>query len=140
MVNDLLDVLPLVRPVHESRELLATETMSAIGPGNIGALNIAGSFAGAQRTEAEADRTKEAAAGRKFKIDQQAMSAHGSDDVAETDLSADRDADGHYLPGERTDQQTADDRSADNAKQQADRIRRAADANGERGTTLDLNA
>ncbi len=140
MVNDLLDVLLLVRLAFETRESRARGTMSTIGPGSIGALNLAGSFAGAQRTEADADRTKEAAAGRKFKIDQQAMSAHESDDVAETDLSADRDADGHYLPGERADQQTTDDRAADAAKQHADRMRRAADANGERGTALDLDA
>ena len=111
--------------------------MSAIGPGSIGALNLAGSLAGSQRNGAEADRIKSDAAERKFQIDQREMSAHSLDDVSETGLSADRDADGRQLHGESPEQgQTTDEMPSRPAKT----LRRGQDALGERGRLLDLEA
>jgi hypothetical protein len=108
--------------------------MSTIGPGSIGALNIAGSFAGAQRTESQADGAKAAAAQRKFQVDQNAMSAHALEDVGEADLTSERDPDGRlpYGAGRRSEQGDDDD-----SQQTAPRPQ---DAFGERGATLDLEA
>lgn len=108
--------------------------MSGISPGNIGALNLAGSFAGAQRGDAHTDRNKADSAEQKFKIDQQAMAAHSTDDVAEADLSPERDADGR-LPYSQTPR--PDDHSEDSDEHQPER---GPDAFGERGGSLDLEA
>lgn len=115
--------------------------MSSISPGSIGALNLVGSFAGAQRNDAEADHAKAESAERKFQLDQRALSAHSLDDVAEAELSSDRDADGRQLysepePQDETDQAAALQEDAANLVRSAGR----PDALGERGRLLDLEA
>ena len=107
--------------------------MSAIGPGTVGSLNLAGSLAGAQQTRAHGDRTKAEGSQRTFQIDQQTLSAHGLDDVAEAELSRDRDADGR-LPYERQEPGGSRDQSSRSSAQPQP----APDAFGERGRTLDL--
>ena len=111
--------------------------MSVIGPGNIASLNLAGSLAGAQRTNAADGEQKADAADRRFQLDQRALSAKSLGDVAETDRSADRDADGRtpYQDAERT--VRADDKGRDEPPRS---LRAAADAFGERGSQLDLEA
>jgi hypothetical protein len=110
--------------------------MSAIGPGNVGPLNIAGSFAGAQRASADPDREKAEAAVQKFQTDQQALAAHGLSDVAEAELAGDRDADGRSALGSFGSEPT--NPPQDHAPEQQGR--RAPDAMEERGTVLDLEA
>ena len=109
--------------------------MSAIGPGNIGALNLAGSAAGAQRAEADTNQNRADAAGRKFQIDQKKLSSQSLDDVAETELSSERDPDGR-LPYERNHSEQSERDNSD-AKEKSDR---APDAFGDRGNSLDLEA
>lgn len=110
--------------------------MSILGPGNIGALNLAGSIAGTQRNGAAADREKEVAADRNNQINQQAQAAHNHEDIAETDLNADRDADGRLLYAEAPGSGEAGETSEDAPKDPL----RPTDAFGERGNTLDLEA
>ena len=111
--------------------------MSAIGPGSIGALNIAGSFAGSQRSsETQTDRAKAESADQKFQIDQKAMSAHSLGDVAETDLSAERDPDGRMPYGELAEKRD----SAELEEERRLRSGGSEDAFGERGGSLDLEA
>jgi len=112
------------------------ETMSSIGPGNIGALNIAGSFAGAQRTEAETNRSKAEAATQRGQVDPKSMSTEAVDDVAEADLSEERDPDGRMSYGGSW---TSDD-SPDTSRDQTKQPDAVPDAFGERGNSLDLEA
>ncbi len=109
--------------------------MSSIGFNNIGAMNLAGSAAGAQRTEAHANSNKAEAAGRKFQLDGQSMSAHSLDDVVEADLSSERDADGREAFGERN-RPEADGEDTSGTRETST----APDALGERGGSLDLEA
>ncbi|NOX56811.1 MAG: hypothetical protein GXP27_20690 [Planctomycetes bacterium] len=108
--------------------------MSAIGPGTLGALNVAGSVAGTQQPQAHTDRAREESAQRAFQIDQLLLSSRDVDDVAETALSRDRDADGR-LPYEPQGQPSADDENAESKSS-----KRSPDAFGERGRALDLEA
>ena len=116
--------------------------MSAIGPGTLGALNLAGSLAGAQQSHAHTDRSKETGTQRAFQIDREVMSSHDLDDVAETDLSRDRDADGRMsygrTPHEETDEGSTE--TEDTGREQGQKPLRTPDAFGERGLTLDLEA
>ena len=109
--------------------------MSSIGSANVGALNLAGSLAGTQRSEADADRVKADSADRKFQIDQQSLSARGMDDVAETDLSTDRDADGRLPYGQMSNPEDAVQSDGEHSSEHRNR-----DASGERGIALDLQA
>ena len=106
--------------------------MSAIGPGQFGPINVAGSFAGAQRNNADADRVKETASARAAQADLKAAASKG-DDVSEAELSSDRDPDGRadYVP-ERPDGGEADPGDAGGS------ARRPLDPSGERGTRLDV--
>ncbi|HID22971.1 MAG TPA: hypothetical protein EYP14_11305 [Planctomycetaceae bacterium] len=108
--------------------------MSAIGPGTLGALNVAGSAAGAQHSQAHVDRTREESAQRTFQVDQQLLSSRDVDDVAETLLSRDRDADGR-LPYEPPAEGSAEDEETTPPSS-----KRSPDAFGERGRALDLEA
>lgn len=105
--------------------------MSTIGPGQFGPINVAGSFAGAQRNNADADRVKETAAARAAQVDLKAAAAKG-DDVSEAELSSDRDPDGRadYVP-KRPDGGDADPGHAGAQD-------RPVDSSGERGTRLDV--
>lgn len=109
--------------------------MSAIGPGTLGALNVAGSVAGAQQPQAHADRAREESAQRTFQIDQQLLSSRDVDDVSETALSRDRDADGRMPYEPPTGQPAAEDDDRDSKPP-----KRSRDAFGERGRALDLEA
>jgi|GEM_PF-5899392 len=117
--------------------------MSAIGSGNLGAVNLAGSLAGAQRTNSESDRVKEEAAKRNFQIDQKAMSANSLEDVGQTDQATDRDADGRmaYSDDETDLENRANTESAKSEEDlEVKTKRKSADAFGEKGTTLDIEA
>ena len=111
--------------------------MSSIGLTNIGvgAMNLAGSAAGTQSSASDTDRVKQNAATQKANADRHAQSAHALDDVAEADLSSDRDADGRQPYG-RLSRPGADEEGEDNTTETL----RAQDATGERGNTLDLQA
>ena len=104
--------------------------MSTIGPGSIGSLNLAGSLAGAQTNRTDTKDAKARAAERTLQIDQEAMSSRDLDDVAETDRSADRDADGRR-PYEA---------SGRGPSEEPPRSPRAVDTEGELGASLDLDA
>jgi hypothetical protein len=105
-----------------------------IGPGSIGATNIAGSLAGAQRTGSESDRIKESGAAKKFAGDQRAMSASKLEDVGETNLSADRDPDGRKLYSDPT-EENVEEGLADPPMRKSSK---SLDAFGECGQSLDL--
>ncbi len=108
--------------------------MSTIGPGPLGPVNLAGSVAGTQQSPSQADRATHEASQRNFQIDQRVISARDLDDVAETVLSRDRDADGRlpYEP-ERNPAETSEPEGPQ-------RSQRAPDALGERGTRIDFEA
>ncbi len=110
--------------------------MSSIGPGNIGALNLAGSFAGASRGEVNTDRDKASSAEQKFMVDQQAMSLDG---IAEAELSSERDADGR-LPYAQIEQPEVPSEEEEEDQEQQSQPLPSPDAFGERGTSLDLEA
>ena len=112
--------------------------MSTIS-GGIGAMNAAASFAGAQRSESDTDRNKEVAAERKFQVDRAAALANSVGDVADPDLSTDRDADGRlpYGAPDTPDDNRTDEREGHTAFLRAGRCQ---DAFGERGNTLDVEA
>ena len=112
--------------------------MSSIGPSSSAALNLAGSFAGAQRTSAQQDETKSQQAAQKFQVEQ---AAAADKDVMETEMDADRDADGRQLSAGsggdgavEEEGQGGDDAAARLAKQHA------PDAFGLRGGRLDVDA
>lgn len=111
--------------------------MSTIGSA-IGGLNAAASFAGAQRTDADTDRNKEVAAERKFTVDRAAALDKSLGDVADPDLSTDRDADGRLPYGASP--EPGDDRTSKGGSRDAQRQARAFDAFGERGNMLDVEA
>lgn len=69
--------------------------MSHLGVNGIGNVNLAGSFAGAQRTDANSDRDKAEAAVQKRQSDKK--SAADSVDIAHSEHTADRDADGWFM-------------------------------------------
>lgn len=108
--------------------------MSAIGPGSIGALNLAGSVAGTQRAQTDSKEIKSDAAAAQFQIDQRSLSARGLDDVAESEMSPDRDADGRQLFGGAP-HQDSDEEPRPDSQQHGPRN---SDALGERGNSIDL--
>ena len=109
--------------------------MSAIGGGSIGALNLAGSVAGAQRNQATADQSRAEASGKAFQVDAARMSAQLNGDVSEPELSSDRDADGR-LPYE----EAAGHPEREPDQPEGEPVRRSADATGVLGNALDLEA
>ncbi len=108
--------------------------MSTIGPGNIGAVNIAGSAAGAQRNDASANRVKENAADRDSQIELQTSKAQNNEDVVEADLTADRDADGRQDIEAQSETVEPDE---DNSSPKS-ALPKNVDPLGERGAQLDL--
>jgi hypothetical protein len=110
--------------------------MSFVSPITTPAAQIAGSAAGAQRREGVSDRAAEAGAEQRIASDRQDVAARSLGDVGQMDGSADRDADGWRddSPGKRT-ATAAPGEIADSPGPS-----RAADASGERGTRLDLDA
>lgn len=111
--------------------------MSSIGPASFGAINLAGSLAGAQRNSADTDQVKEGAAERKLQSDLKALAARSIGDVGEADQSGDRDADGR-LPWQLDDpHETTSENEPANPHRLNDR---AGDPDGSRGLHLDLEA
>ena len=114
--------------------------MSIIGPGNVGALNLAGSLAGSQRNNANADSIKQQGSERKFQIDRQEATAHSLEDVGETETSPERDADGRMpFAEEQGDTPQATGELVQN-RDETPEPNRSVDAFGERGGALDLEA
>ena len=111
--------------------------MSSIGLTNIGAgaLNLAGSAAGAQRSGADTDSVKKNGADQKAAVDRDVQAAHALNDVAEADLSSDRDADGRQPFGLLSRPGPDEEREEKDAK-----TLQTPDATGERGNALDLEA
>jgi hypothetical protein len=114
--------------------------MSVIGPGSLGAINLAGSVAGAvQPSAAEADRAKTSAAQRNAAADVQALASRSLEGVGQADESADRDADGR-MPLGYSDAESDDSVEEDDPGQGRNNRLRVADADGVRGRRLDLDA
>ncbi len=87
--------------------------MSAIGPGNLSALPLASSISGVQRSDPDRNESRAEAADRTRQADQLALSSRAMDDVAETGLSPDRDADGHLAYQPPDEQSPKEDDEAD---------------------------
>lgn len=113
--------------------------MSAIGPASFNAINLAGSVAGSQQNNASEDRVKEAGADRKFQLDQKAMATSSTEDVAETDLETDRDADGRQLYDFDEHEASQEHESIEDNHPGRKRVR-TPDAFEERGLSLDIEA
>ncbi len=113
--------------------------MSAIGPG-IGPVNLASSLTGAQSAQGLADQTKAESAERAFQVTRDRLTAQTMGDVSEAGFSPERDADGRQAYSEQApaEEQQSTDEAAETAT--AAQRHRVADAFGERGTTLDLEA
>jgi hypothetical protein len=106
--------------------------MSILGAGGLGGLPLASSIAGSLRNNAAADdRTKAEQATQKFQADEN-KAANLSEDVEEMEFSADRDVDGRLPYTAR--------RRRKGGSEGEDSQPRAADAEGERGSSLDLEA
>lgn len=108
--------------------------MSTIGTGGPGFLPIVGSAAGAagQQRVATTNQQHAEAAERKFAIDQQAQTDKALGDVAESEQSDERDADGR--------QPWSFSRRRPPAQPGAHTEPHAVDPDHERGATLDLEA
>lgn len=104
-----------------------------IGPGSLGAINLAGSVAGSQRNAADADRVKERSAERNVQSDLKALAAKSLDDVGQADESHDRDADGRTPFGGNESPPTDVDESG-----RPSNHHRAGDPDGVCGRLLDL--
>ncbi|QDV50795.1 hypothetical protein [Gimesia fumaroli] len=110
--------------------------MSSINPGSV---NLASSFAGAQRSDASADKQKAEAAQQNMAIDQKAMTDHQLHDVGDADKAGDRDADGRMPMGHDEEEgRGAQDES--NEQEAEEEHPKAPDAEGTLGTHLDLDA
>ena len=115
--------------------------MSAIGPGSLGAINMAGSLAGSQRNTGEADGLKQRSSERSFQIERKAAAAHSLEDVGETDSTPDRDADGRQPFANADDETTETETAISTATSQSPPGKhRSTDALEERGNVLDLDA
>jgi len=115
--------------------------MSTIGGMTAAGLNLAGSVAGAARPDAASDHAKSLTADHKAQLDRDAALAQ---DVADTEFSADRDADGRQLYRRQSPANTPPVESAaeDVAPHQAPSgpPRHAVDPFGDRGNSLDVDA
>ncbi|MFQ5734161.1 MAG: hypothetical protein ACE5KM_19670 [Planctomycetaceae bacterium] len=115
--------------------------MSVIGPGNLAAINLAGSAAGAQRTSAEADQAHASSAQRDAAANLKSMTSKALDGVDAADESAERDADGRMpFGGGQSDAETAGPADAAAGLVAGGVRQRAKDASGERGRLIDLDA
>ncbi|WP_417383985.1 hypothetical protein [Gimesia sp.] len=108
--------------------------MSSINPGG---LNINSSFAGAQRSDANVDKQKAEAAAQNMSIDKKEMTDHRLHDVGDPDASGDRDADGRMPLGH---EEEAEQGAHSETEEQEEHSTRHPDAEGNRGTHLDLDA
>ena len=118
--------------------------MSVLGPGNLPAIGLAGSAAaGQQRAAGLADRDKADQAIQKLDADRSKLANRDLDDSIETDFShgqvSDRDADGR-LPWQHAGGGSADEDDVQSTIDEPAPEPRAADAEGERGRSLDVDA
>lgn len=115
--------------------------MSTIGPTSVGATNLAGSLAGAQRNSGDGDRVKEAAGERKTQADLKDLSSKTLNGIGETGESGDRDADGR-TPYDFDDlgEDLTSDEAESSQSAQSRKHPRPLDADGDRGVNLDLEA
>jgi hypothetical protein len=115
----------------------STSDMTAIGPTNLSAVHLAGSAAGALRNDGRAGEAQAEAAQQKQQVDRLTLSAQILDDVAQSDQSSDRDADG------RSDADDGPPLAQPQAREREDAAhtpRRPTDADGDVGGRLDLDA
>ena len=110
--------------------------MSTIGSATVAGINMAGSVVGASRTESS-DRNKAAAAEQKSQIDSQNFSESLSD-VGNAEFGSERDADGRQLY--RRGGRLSSGSTAGTADRSVPAAPPVADAFGESGNTLDLEA
>jgi hypothetical protein len=98
-------------------------------------MNLAGTFAAAQRTDKDADR-KVSEAGEQLRVHDQAnLSTESLEDVSESTSSGDRDADGRLPYG-----LVQPELPPDPDEEAPPQAKKAADPNEDRGTLLDLEA
>ena len=115
--------------------------MSVIGPGNLGAINLAGSIAGGLRgSAAQSDRMKETASQRNGEATLKALASKSLDDISQADQSTERDADGR-MPLNDPDAEVMGE-PAEDADQSAVIPQRSRndDVDGVLGMRLDLDA
>jgi len=117
--------------------------MSTIGGMTAAGLNLAGSIVGSSRPEAASAQADAASADHKAQIDRDATLAQSPEDVADTQFSSDRDADGRQMYRRRAAEPPVSvETAADPADVAPSPIARshAADAFGDRGNALDIDA
>jgi hypothetical protein len=113
--------------------------MSTIGGMTATGMNLAGSIAGAARADGGAGHAKAPSA--PTAIGHDATIKESPDDVADAQFSADRDADGRQLYQRRAPQpQVPSEPSAEDVSSATEHNSHAADAFGDRGNALDLDA
>jgi hypothetical protein len=117
--------------------------MSTIGGMTAAGFNLAGSIVGSSRPEAVSDQADAASADHKAQIDRDVALEQSPEDVADPQFSSDRDADGRQMyqrraPGPPALVETAID-ATDGAPIATTRSH-AADAFGDRGNALDIDA
>jgi len=112
--------------------------MSTIGSASATGLGLVGSIVGSSRPEAAIDQSKAAAADQKARADYNELLANALDDVADPEFGSDRDADGRLLY--RRSGQAANSVNGDAASSQAPATPRPADAFGDSGNALDIEA
>jgi hypothetical protein len=117
--------------------------MSTIGGMTAASFNLAGSIVGSSHPEAVSDQADAASADHKAQIDRDIALEQSPEDVADPQFSSDRDADGRQLyqrpaPGAPVSVETAAD--AASVAPLPTPCSHAADAFGDRGNALDLDA
>ena len=116
--------------------------MSVLGTGGLGAVNLAGSLAGAQRNAGAAGQISQQAAERNAEIGRNAAAVRTLEDVGETNSTPDRDADGRLAYGHAEDEldPEQDETGSTASAVSSRREHRGEDAFGDRGRSLDLDA
>ncbi len=109
--------------------------MSTIGAAGFG---MASSIVGSSRPEAATNQIHAAAAEQKSRVDQKALAARTHEDVADPEFGSDRDADGRMLY--RRSGLPAGIADANDSVDSDGNTSRSADAFGDRGKSLDLEA
>ncbi len=112
--------------------------MSSFGVTNFPAISIASSVAGGQQARPGQDSAKAAAASQDFRSNLQAKEASAVEDVGETSLETDRDADGFYLPDQPENEN--EQQSSEKPKDSTASSHRSVDPDQMIGTHLDLDA
>jgi hypothetical protein len=116
--------------------------MSMIGGTTVAGLNLAGSIVGSSRPEAVSDQGKASSANQRAQIELNAAAGESPDDIADAEFSTDRDADGRQMYQRRTQEPPAliETAADDAAVAPAVTSGHAADAFGDRGKALDIDA